>query len=98
MDEQVGKVLKALEENGLKEKTIVVFTSDHGYSMGSSGVWQKITAIEEVLKVPLIISSPGGKAQRTEQIVELIDLFLFDKGFDLEEIVVFQIHPIAFLN
>ncbi|MCM8533888.1 MAG: DUF4976 domain-containing protein, partial [Lentisphaeraceae bacterium] len=33
------------------------------------------TAIEEVFKVPLIISSPGGKAQRTEQIVELIDLF-----------------------
>jgi len=75
MDEQVGKVLKAIEQNGLREKTIVVFTSDHGYSMGNSGVWQKVSPIEEVLRVPLIISNPGSKAQRVNQIVELIDLF-----------------------
>ena len=75
MDEQVGKVLKALEDNGLKEKTIVVFTSDHGYSLGSSGVWQKVSIIEDILRVPLIISVPCSKAQRVNQIVELIDLF-----------------------
>lgn len=75
MDEQVGRVLKALEKNKLAEKTIIVFTSDHGYSLGSSGVWQKVTPIEEIMRVPLIISNPGQKADRTDSITELIDLF-----------------------
>ena len=74
MDDQVGRILDELEDLGLDEKTVVVFTSDHGYHLGEHTFWQKSNLHEEVTKVPLIISAPGIKASRSESIVELVDL------------------------
>lgn len=75
MDAQVGRILDALETQGLRESTAVVFTSDHGYHLGDHGFWQKANLHEEVTRVPLMISVPGYKPGRTDALVELVDLY-----------------------
>lgn len=76
VDALVGKLLDALEENGLLEKTIIVFWSDHGYFLGEKGLWYKRKAFERSAKVPLIIAAPGlGRGTTVTQPVELLDLY-----------------------
>ncbi len=75
MDEQVGRILDELDRLGLREKTAIVFTSDHGYHLGEHTFWQKSNLHEEVTRVPLIISLPGHEAGRSKSLVELVDLF-----------------------
>ena len=77
MDEQLGRVLDALEKGALTENTLVVYTSDHGYHLGWRGQWAKHDMSEEVMRVPLVIRWPSVTAPgtRTKGIVELIDLF-----------------------
>ncbi len=59
MDEQVGKVLAALEDVGLDANTRVMYTSDHGDNLGARGVWGKSTMFEEAAAVPLILAGDG---------------------------------------
>lgn len=59
IDEQVGQILDALEQSGLREDTIVVFTTDHGASLGEYGVMAKHTFAPESHRIPLIVSWPG---------------------------------------
>jgi len=78
MDAQVGRVLDVLEELGLEENTIVVFTSDHGYMLGHHHKFQKQHLFEESTRVPFIVSVPWIKKQHgkaTKHITELIDLY-----------------------
>jgi len=78
MDAQVGRVLDALEELGLADNTIVVFTSDHGYLLGHHHKFQKQHLFEEATRVPFIVSVPWMKdrhGQATKHITELIDLY-----------------------
>jgi iduronate 2-sulfatase len=77
MDAQVGKVLKALDEHKLTDRTVVVFVSDHGYHIGEFGLWAKTSCFELDARVPLIVAAPGVKdaGRGTPMVVELIDLF-----------------------
>lgn len=59
IDEQVGRLLVQLDEQGLAENTIVIFTSDHGDHMGDHGLYGKSTFWEESIRVPLVIAGPG---------------------------------------
>jgi iduronate 2-sulfatase len=76
MDEQVGRVLTALEKNGLQDKTIIVLWGDHGYHLGEKGKWSKGYSLYEVgLRVPLLIAVPSQRGGSTSRIVELLDLY-----------------------
>lgn len=75
MDAQVGKVLKALDDSGQADDTIVIFTSDHGYHLGEHDFWAKVSLHEESSLVPLIIRVPGKKPAVSDSLVELIDLY-----------------------
>ncbi|MDC0088225.1 sulfatase, partial [Akkermansiaceae bacterium] len=78
MDAQIGRVLDALEENGLKDSTIVVFASDHGYLLGEHNKYQKNHLFEEATRVPFIVSVPWMTSENgkgTKKFTELIDLY-----------------------
>ncbi|MCP4297328.1 MAG: sulfatase, partial [Proteobacteria bacterium] len=75
MDDQVGKVLQTLKEEGLEENTIVVFTSDHGFHLGEHKFWMKVSLHEESVRVPMIIKVPGKKPTVCNNFTELIDLY-----------------------
>ncbi|XP_075899537.1 iduronate 2-sulfatase [Nelusetta ayraudi] len=59
MDSQVGRLLAALDQLGLAQSTVVVFTSDHGWSLGEHGEWAKYSNFDVATRVPLIIYDPG---------------------------------------
>lgn len=78
VDAQVGRLLDALEELGLAERTLVVFWSDHGYHLGEhQGIWQKRCLFEESASAPLIIYAPdaAGNGRASSRIVEFVDLY-----------------------
>ncbi len=75
MDAQVGKVMDALKKAGLEDKTIVIFTSDHGYHLGEHDFWAKVSLRDESAAVPLIISVPGKKPAVCRSLTELLDLY-----------------------
>jgi arylsulfatase A-like enzyme len=78
MDAQVGRVLDALDELGLRENTIVIFSSDHGYLLGHHNKFQKQHLFEEATRVPFILSVPWMKdthGEATGHLTELIDLY-----------------------
>lgn len=76
VDAQVGRLLDALEQEGLLEKTVVVFWSDHGYFLGEKGLWYKRKAFELSARMPMLIAAPGMAAGRhSTKPVELLDLY-----------------------
>lgn len=75
-DENVGRVLAALETSGEAENTIVMFLSDHGDNMGARGLWGKSNMYEESACVPLILAGPGlAKGTICETPVGLVDAY-----------------------
>ncbi|MBM4048341.1 MAG: hypothetical protein FJ279_24835 [Planctomycetes bacterium] len=65
VDRAVGVILGALDECGLSDSTITVFTSEHGDMMGDHGIFAKCVLYEEALKVPLLVRVPWlGKRQQ----------------------------------
>ena len=61
IDDQVGRMLRCLDETGQRENTIIIFTSDHGETCGDHGLTQKgCRFYESLVRVPLIISWPKG--------------------------------------
>jgi choline-sulfatase len=75
VDERIGEVLGALAESGLRDDTIVLFTTDHGELLGERGLWYKMAFFEPAARVPLIVSAPGRFApRRVAEPVSQLDL------------------------
>lgn len=78
MDQQVGRLLDALDRLGIRDETIVIFISDHGYNLGEHDCWSKVSLWEGSVRVPMIISHPEYKnvhGTTCESVTELIDLY-----------------------
>ncbi|MES2193479.1 MAG: sulfatase-like hydrolase/transferase [Pseudomonadota bacterium] len=76
LDENIGKILNALDASGAARDTTVVYTSDHGDNLGARGVWGKSTMYEESAAIPCVIAGPlvpRGRVSSTP--VSLIDVF-----------------------
>ena len=78
MDQQVGRLLDALDRLKIRKETIVIFISDHGYNLGEHDCWSKVSLWEGSVRVPMIISYPGDEKNygtTCESITELLDLY-----------------------
>ena len=76
LDVMIGEVLAALDRNGLRDNTLIVYASDHGDQIGERGLWWKHTFYEECVRVPLLMSWPGvlPAGERRPHVVNLVDL------------------------
>ncbi len=90
IDDQVGRMLQALEETGQLENTIVVFMSDHGEMLGDHGIYLKGPHFyEEAVHVPLTIQWPkqfrnGLKSDAFVELVDLVPTFFDAMGIPIE--------------
>jgi choline-sulfatase len=58
LDDNIGKILRALEATGLAQNTRIVYSSDHGDNLGTRGLWGKSTMYEESAGIPMIVAGP----------------------------------------
>lgn len=75
VDAQIGKILDALEEEGLTDNTIVVLLGDHGWNLGEHDFVGKHNLMQTSTHVPLIMRVPGMKKGKTQAMVEFVDLY-----------------------
>lgn len=87
LDDQIGAVLRRLEELGLAESTVVVVTSDHGDMLGEHGLWYKMAPFEDSVRVPLLVRAPGrfapSRVGRTVSLIDLLPTFAELAGADV---------------
>jgi arylsulfatase A-like enzyme len=92
VDDNVGRVLDYLDEHGLSDNTIVVYTSDQGFFLGDHGWYDKRFIYDESLQMPFLIRWPGRIAagSRVEEIITNADFaatFLEACGLDAEKVL-----------
>ncbi len=77
IDAQVGRLLDALQAEGLADNTVVVLWGDHGWQLGDHGLWHKHTNFELATRAPLIIAAPKqvSAGQRCDATVEFVDVY-----------------------
>jgi len=86
LDKYIGKILDGLDELGLAENTLVVFTTDHGHFFGQHGLVAKLPFhYEDVVKVPFVVrwpgkATPGRRSQAMQSLVDLAPTFLAAAG------------------
>jgi len=74
VDALIGRVLGALGAAGLRDTTLIVFTSDHGDMLGARGLWFKKHFYQPALRVPLLFAAPWLQPKRVSELVSLVDL------------------------
>jgi len=80
IDQQLGRILTALEDSGYANNTVVSLLSDHGFQLGEHGLWEKHTNFEYATRTPMMIKVPGITDKSRNPIItsgyaELIDMF-----------------------
>ena len=76
LDEQIGRILEALEASGQAENTYIVYAADHGLALGSHGLLGKQSLYEHSMRAPLIIAGPGiPRGGSSECLTYLFDIF-----------------------
>src|SRR5262245_9689760 len=76
MDEQIGRILAALQKSGQADNTIIIFAADNGLALGSHGLLGKQSVFEHSMRTPLIVSGPGvPSGKSTTAFTYLLDLF-----------------------
>ena len=79
IDAQIGKMIIALDESGVRDNTIIIVWGDHGWHLGEMGIWGKATNYEIGTRVPLMIWTPdmpaGSRGKTTDALVELVDMY-----------------------
>lgn len=76
LDDEVGRVMATLKEEGLYDKAIILFTADHGEMLGSHSLWQKMCMYEESAKVPFILKMPASEKpaiKESDALISLVD-------------------------
>jgi hypothetical protein len=75
VDDSIGQLVEAIDRLGLKDRTILIISSDHGEAFGEHNTHHhRYTIYEELLRVPLLVRGPGIKARKVETPVSVIDI------------------------
>jgi N-acetylglucosamine-6-sulfatase len=76
LDENLGRMLKYLDETGLSKSTLVIYMGDNGFALGEHGFYDKRDAFEESIRVPMLAYAPGMIKPGTNvtQMVQNIDI------------------------
>ncbi|MFO7821659.1 MAG: sulfatase-like hydrolase/transferase, partial [Lentisphaeria bacterium] len=75
IDDKIGEILDALDNRGMTDNTVIIFTSDHGEMLGDHGLFTKGVGYEQALRVPLLMAGPGvPEGKRSDTLVELNDV------------------------
>jgi arylsulfatase A-like enzyme/broad specificity phosphatase PhoE len=76
MDAHMGRVIQAVKDKGIEDDTIIVYTSDHGLSIGQHGLMGKQNLYDHSIRIPLIMRGPGIPAnKRFDEITSQMDIF-----------------------
>ena len=79
MDNQVGRLIEKLEEMGVMDNTVIIYTSDNGRFHGSHGLFDKAILYDEAMKQPLIVfdgraAAKGQHGRRIDAMVSSVDV------------------------
>lgn len=77
VDAQIGRILRELDELGLRDNTVIVLWGDHGWHLGEHGLWCKHTNFENATRSLLILSAPGQRntGAKTNALAEFVDIY-----------------------
>ena len=75
VDDALGRVFDMLESAGLADRTLTVFTSDHGENLGSHGYMNKESPKEEAYRIPMVVQGPGvAEGHVSDRVASLVDV------------------------
>ncbi|MFQ5864385.1 MAG: sulfatase-like hydrolase/transferase [bacterium] len=86
VDRAVGAIVRKIEEKGVLDRTVLIFTSDNGYLWGEHKLWAKNKPYEEAIRVPFVVVVPGVNSRTDERLV-VANLDLGPTIFDLAGIL-----------
>lgn len=75
MDADIGRLLDTLDEMGLTEDTLIIFSSDQGIAIGSHGLMGKQSLYDDVMKVPMLFSGPGIPVGHSDALMYIHDVY-----------------------